>query len=213
MRIQSPFVSVTSAETSVAASAARSRRQVVDDEEAHLARHHVVEPLTRLRHDEGLVVPALALVAEPCDLLLLCGDGGAKLCDLLPLLRERRDRRREHDDGEHEYAHHDERETGESDAAEPARAATSTGRVVRDSGAARAASREPKFARHARSPGSPGDGVHGRNRRSFIAGPEDQRVPPATPVAPLRDHAVKRGNAVRPAYTAASPSSSSILRS
>ena len=77
----------------------------------------------------------------------------------------------------------------------------------------RATARRP-CARRIRRP----DGVCGRNRRSSPSSSPARRPrrgwPPGHPRrCQLRDHAVKRGNAVRPAYTAASPSSSSILRS
>ena len=82
--------------------------------------HHVGETLARLRGDEGRVVPALALGRERVDLVLLGRDGLLEGGDLLALGHPGLGCGREHDDGEHREAHHDERETGEAEAPHPA---------------------------------------------------------------------------------------------
>ena len=84
--IQSDFVAWTSVDDRGRLGRCGGGGQVVDDEEADLARHDVGEAFACLRGDEGLVVPALALGRQRVDLALLGRDGLLQCCDLLALL-------------------------------------------------------------------------------------------------------------------------------
>ncbi len=100
-------------------SAGRGGAGVVDHEVGGFTGIHEEQAVAGLGHDVRGVVPAGDLLVELVDLGLILGDLGLQRSDLLALLDEDLEVRREHDDGEHEEPEHHDRESGDPDVAQP----------------------------------------------------------------------------------------------
>src|SRR5690606_20720192 len=100
----------------------RHRLTIVDDKKTDLARVHIVETLAGLSLDVARVIPAGLLLGEILNTLLLSAHLRLESGELLSLLHKNLQRRGKHNDSEHENDERHNRETRQTDAAQPARA-------------------------------------------------------------------------------------------